>query len=363
MLARRLMGARYVAPRDPLLATYWAGVAGMSSAPLEIVCVGDSVTEGQQASSVDARWVEQFADTMQTAYDPSHLTGKYHPVVFGVSFVDPPNPWTGVDNVRDPTYGLGRRNDPMVSTTTASITFTGTGFKLLWTQLSGGGTFKYRVDGGSYTNVSTNATPTLSGRQTTVTGLSRASHTVDIAYVSGTPNVEGIFVMDGNESSGVHVWEAGHGGYTTTDYLDVSNPHWIDCIGAIQPALVTLMMGINDYSDLNPHHNSPTAFKANLATIIANIRAQCTVTPSILLIASYQAKVPTHTYLWSDYVTAMADLVTSDGNLAYLDLVSAFGGYVDPTAGDPLLDGDLVHPNDTGYALIASMVASRLGVP
>jgi lysophospholipase L1-like esterase len=239
-----------------------------------------------------------------------------------------------------------------------SISATCTGFSIVYTSgpaASTYGSFYYAVDGGTTTSVDATHATVLGGRLQTVSGLSLASHTVTITPHSDHVPIEGIIFYNGNETTGIRVWEGGHSGITAASYVDASFPHWIDLLPNIAPDLAIIMLGRNEWVT----GVSAATFIANLTTLIANVRATATPAPSILLVAEMQGNY-TPGPLWSTYVDAIAALVASDGNLAYVDLNPAFGGYTVPPSG-PLYNADLKHPNDAGNAEIASELMALIG--
>ena len=354
MLARRLLvsagGGGSFTP--PPRGAFEALLLACGTTPVDAVCIGDSITEGQQASNVGARWVEVLANHLGATYDAGHTTARYYPVLFGVSFTNPANPWTSAGLVRRDDWGLGRRAVAIEGTDTASITFSGTGFRLVWARHPTHGTFSYSVDAGAPVNVDASGAAG-GGKMTTVSGLADTSHTLALAAVSGTSLIEGILETDGNETTGIRLWEAGHGGYKASDYLASST--WLDPIATIQPQLVTLMLGTNDYSA----GVAKATFKSQMTTLIANIRAVITTPPSFLLMAAYQAHIPSITVPWSDYVDALSEIAVADGDITFFSHVPSFGGYIDPPGGG-LIDADRVHASDSGNQLISDNIVAIL---
>jgi lysophospholipase L1-like esterase len=96
-----------------------------------------------------------------------------------------------------------------------------------------------------------------------------------------------------------------------------------------------------------------------METIIDHIRSLGD--PSILVLAEWRlGGSNTYAEPWSNYVDELADLVSDDGNLAYLDLVPTFTpGYAPADPGDGLID-DGTHPTDTGMDVLADLVLAEL---
>jgi lysophospholipase L1-like esterase len=361
VLAARLLRGYAGAPFVPAgLARYRSAVAAINTAPVDIVCVGDSITEAYYATTLGARWVEQLLADLQTKYgQPGTNVSIYRPGSWGTPGAPPlmALPWTITAPFPNTSYGLGRKNNVVSAGASMSISATCTGFSIVYAKGPAGltfGSFYYAVDGGTPVPVSAVNASIVGGNLATVTGLSAASHTVAITPNTDHVPIEGIIFYSGNETSGIRVWEGGHSGYETSDYIDGTYPHWIDLVTTLTPALVIIELGRNEWVN----GVSAATLVANLTTLVANIRAACTPSPSIMLVAEMQGNY-TPGPLWSSYVSAIAAYVAADGNLAYVDTVPTFGGYTVPPSG-PLYYSDESHPNDAGHAAIATLIAAAL---
>jgi lysophospholipase L1-like esterase len=341
----------------PGLTQWRAAVVTKASSPVDIVCIGDSITEGYQATTSANTWVDKLAAALEANYG-GH-TAIYRPGSFGTPG-DPPTyplPWTLVNPNPDTDWGLGRKTNVIFAGESMTIAGVCTGFSIVYTTGPSGasfGSFKYAVDGGAPTTVSALHATVLGGRLVTVTGLSAASHSVVITPDTAYVPIEGIIFYNGTETSGFRVWEGGHSGYRTSDYINGSFPNWIDLLGNISPDLAIIMLGRNEWAT----SVSVATYIANLTTLIANVRGASSPTPSVLLVAEMQGS-DTPGLPWSDYVAGLAALVASDGNLAYVDLNPIFGGYTVPPSG-PLYNADLEHPNDAGMIAISNAITARI---
>lgn len=357
-LAWRLLRG-YPGRTDPL-APFAAALAAATSSPVDILCIGDSLTLGQAASSTAARWPDLLGAALAATYDPTHAAAIHYPPVWDAArpFA---NPWV---NTGSPTtnvhFGPGRIAGNLTTGKTMSYTFSGTGFDLYYAQGpagSGFGEFSYAVDGGAPTTVDARDATMLGSRRVRVTGLSAGTHTIALAPVSASVPIEGVIGYDGTEASGIRIWNGGHGGYTSANFNDAAEPHWVDILDTVTPDLVTIMLGVNDCYLTTV---SAVDFRTNLEAIIANVRAGTSGDPTFLLVAAYQALNRT---TWSDYVNAMSALVAADthGRVVLLSLVPDFGGYVDVSAGT-YIDSDRIHPTTAGHAFIESLIKAGLGV-
>lgn len=338
-------------PVGPLTALrhFYAALQSVSTSPVDIVVVGDSVAVGEAATTSAGRYVEILAGQLADRFTTSPAA-IYYPALSTATFSL--SPWTITGASLNTVYGLGRYANALGAGDTMTIGFTGSAFKIFWTRQATGGTFAYAVDAGAATNVDTSGAE-ASGQATTVTGLSDSAHTITITRISGTSLVEGFIGFRGTASSGVRMWPGGHSGYEMGDFVDGSNPRWIDVITAIQPSLVIISLGIND----SAAPVDPATYKANLVELVSDIRGACTLRPSILVLSQYKVDgVDT----WEEYQAAQQEAVIEDGDLAILDLTGVFG--VDETEAEDygLLDADLVHPSDAGHRLIADLLADTI---
>jgi lysophospholipase L1-like esterase len=341
------------------LASFHAALAGADAAPVDILAIGDSITLGQAATSTGARWPDRLAAALAAAYSTTVAT--HYPPVWDSGSRPFANPWSTTGSpTLNTNFGPGRIAGNLTTGKTMSYTFTGTAFDLYYAQGpsgSGFGQFTYEVDSGGTTNVDArNATQTGS-RRIRVTGLSAASHTVDLVPVSGSVPIEGIIGYNGNESSGIHLWNAGHGGYTSDEFTDATKPHWLDLLDTVDPGLVIITLGVNDaYGPAV----AVADFKANLQQIISDVRAGASGDPPFLVLGLYQA-VDRST--WVDYITAMQEVVNEDAHLprtlTFLSLVDDFGGYSDVVAGTNV-DSDRIHPTSAGHEYIAGLVEAGI---
>jgi lysophospholipase L1-like esterase len=340
----------------PELLTFRAACAKRATTPVDIVAIGDSITEGGIAGSLPARWTSRLLDQLRGHTQPASITGGvgYRAALHGGTTA---TAWTeGGSVVLNTTYGLGRRSAELQSGDSLTAEFEATAFDILWAQVSGGGTFSYAIDGGSATNVSTAGT-TEGGHVTSITGLSVGTHEIVIAGVSGTAIVEGVMVYDGDEAAGIRMWEAGHGGYKASDYT--ASSVWLDSLETVQPDLVIITLGVNDWrNDI-----SSASFSADIAEIISDIRAVCTIDPSFVLMASFEPTDPSPpAESWDDYIAAMVALADAADDIIFVNIDERMGS-VAPATTLGLINADLVHPTAAGHQFFADALAETLAFP
>lgn len=166
----------------------------------------------------------------------------------GAGYVRSAN-WTFVDASAGTALTYGTGPDGNLATTTLNtetLTFNNlvtTGIKIYTREW--GGTWRYRVDGGSWTTVSEVNTD---GRLkiTTISGLPSASHVIDIDTTGNTGRVAFAGYMIAGADTGVEVLRMGNGA-SRGIHLTAWSPFIADIGTDIAPDLVVVSLGTNDY--------------------------------------------------------------------------------------------------------------------
>ena len=334
---------------------WFAAVAARATAPAKWLAIGDSITEGQGASTRAKRWVDLVKTNLRSTYAATDGY-NYLPAFYAV--YTPDSTWgliattTGTVTWDNWAANLGYRHAGMLTGATLVYTVQGTAADLWW--LSNGGTFTWKVDAGSATSVNTAGTYHTDNKTRISLGAS-GSHTITIACTAGNVNFSGIAVFDGDTTSGVHFYDSAHTSFTVANFL-ADATEFPRAVAAVAPDLVTIELGLNDASSV-----SVATFQTQLQTLINQLKALPTI-PSILLIAAYQpAPSVTAGFLagWQSYVAAMKTIQAADPTrISVLDLTATMPTAT--TAGTGLYRTDGLHPNDSGHTAIATAVAPLL---
>ncbi len=343
------------------LRTWYSALEHRDTAAANAVFIGDSITEGQAATTLGNRWVEKLGGDFRDTYEPGGYCSVYAPAAWGTGQTLA-LAWTiGTPSVNYD-FGWGRRCNiiPNGSASTMTISAVCTGFDILYAKGTVG-TFGYTIDGGSTTSVNAAAGSPTGGHVESVRSLAAASHTVVIrrtvdGAVSGAA-IEGIIFYNGNETSGVHIWEAGHGAADSAYYVDPTEQYWVADLVTVQPQLVVIHLGTRDYF----LQTAVATFKANITTLVTTILANCTIAPSIVIVAGAQTQSTVLAIPWLSYTTALQQVAVANG-VGYLDITGPFGGYVVANTVSDLFAGDFVHPTDAGHALIADVLFDALAI-
>lgn len=351
------------------------GFAAVADEPLDILLVGDSMAAGHVATTPAKMWSRLLQDELRRRWQPAGVTGGvgYLPAHRTRTFSGSPalaGPFTWVNEPADlAVYGLGMRHKALVAGVSASVTVNATGFDIFWAGGPTTGSFTWSIDGGAATTVNTFKLTQSGGFVTQVRGLSSGSHDLLIEHASGGGVAfEGVMVYDGDEAAGIRVWEGGHSGWKASDFLDplrsnlnTTDPRWLATVATINPSAILIALGANELGAKVP----PATYRANLAELVAYLRAYTTPDADIVIVIEPQRHDHDNDtnpaiYPWAQYVNQVYALARGDGAVGVCDLSARFGTHA-YAAGIDLLDAnDKVHPSDLGHAVWANALAGYL---
>ena len=360
--------------RAAALLPFSAGLANRHYARCNVVCIGDSISEGQGATQVDRRWIARLRDNLRTRHQTTGVSGGGRGFLGAASTGEFSFTWPAT-LAGSPTQGstLGPKSQfVQLSASGHTITYTlnGDSTDIMWTQVPFGGTFSWRVDGGSTTNVSTNGGAIVDGMLTHISLGSSGAHTLVLAWVSGSSNIDGVIEFNGDYALGLQVHDAAHYGWQTSNWVTATaggTASPAKAIAQLAPSAVIITLGVNDqFSGV-----APATFQSSLTTIIAQLRAVMTVPyPAIVLnMLPPRINQSSYAYPWSQYVSAAWTVASSDtAGPTGGSIVSVIDFTLGPTMMGADTDvhggwaaGDEVHPSDKGHGLIADTVAAFLG--
>lgn len=367
------------AQQTQALTPWFAGLSNRLSARCNIVCLGDSITEGVHAEGPPStgfqnRWIARLADALRGRYPTQGLTGGGRGFIGAASTGEPTFTWpTTIAGSPATAQSSGpKAKFVQLGAGGQSISFNlnGNSADIMWTQASFGGTFSWAVDGGPGTNISTNGSGTVDGKLSHISLGSRGPHTLVLSWVSGKSNIDGVIENSGDYAAGIQVHDAGHYGWQSSSWVSAlgggaaSGP--AGGIAALSPAAVIISLGSNDQFSGVP----PATFQSRLQAIISAIQARlATPFPSfVLCMLPARAGQSGYAYPWSQYVTAAYNVAAADNSgpggtsvVAVMDftLVATMPG-ADADAYGFWQAGDLVHPSNRGHQMIADCLTAFL---
>jgi len=166
----------------------------------------------------------------------------------------------------------------------------------------------------------------------------------------------GAFASGEVTTPGIHAYNIGEGGTTSANFFTSTER---TNIGNLDPVAVFIMIGANDYST----GVNPTTYKANVATVLADLRTKCPATCKYVLIHSYQRlDVITPVYAWSLYREKLIELSQEfPADTVFLDVNDEFVAKGVPgTDPNNLIGSDDIHSTDAGHKLISDTVLADL---
>lgn len=350
---------------------WYAALANRDSAQAKAMHVGDSTTEGGTLTAISQRWLDRLAAHMRARYPVTGVVGgapsTYLPAAWGVGS-SIPAPATIGGSPGQHANGLGRRGYSLTASG-QSVTWTVTGrlVDIAFTKQSGLGIAAVAIDGipAAALNTASGATGSFVSAVARYDLSTTGTHTVAVTWTSGTVMVEGIVTYSGDSTAGILHYDAGHFGYTTNNFQAAATNAWMTTAAWLQPQLITINVGINDYKQ----NRGAAAYTTDLNTIIASLRANLTApaATSILLIKASQPTHPsTPTEPWANYVAADYAIAAADtggpGGASGIAVLELGTRMPTPTTDNTLAlyNADLTHPTAKGNAFIADVLLAVL---
>lgn len=353
---------------DAALQGWRAGLANREFAPAVVVCgPGDSITEGQGATAMDRRYVSKLRQRLRARYPVTGITGGRGFIgsdKTGESSFTWPVTATGTVTTDD-NYGPKRRAAVMSATGQyRTFTLQGTSVDLVTGRSSGTGILYYKIDGGTATTFNTSTGYTqgatvVGGNLTRVTLGASGAHTLEVGWSSGgSVYLEGVVEYDGDENAGIRVHDAGHYGYTTTQWVNrLGFFYWMLSIKNLNPDLLIIQVGTNDLSNSIPAATTLANWQSMLSTLRG---VGCD--PSVLMVAMPKRSDAGVTQAAYDaYVAAAYSLAASDAKVAIADLGSKMPAVGLGTPSYSLY-ADTVHPTDKGHSMMADMILGAIAL-
>jgi len=349
---------------------YQARLANRYTTPANILCIGDSFTEGTGATVLARRWLNLVQTQLRARYQPAGVTGAalcYIPAFPGAGGTITDWPVTRTGNITKVTWGglgLHLASFNADGTGVLTFTFTGTSAKLLYPK----GTFgkmSVVVDGGAATVIDQFSGTVGGGFAYNITGLSAGAHTVvvtrDATSVAGrTIAIEGLVVWNGDEAAGVRVIEAAHHGTAINQYSDSFNLNfWPGSIAALGTlAAIVIGLGYNDATAAD----SVATMKTNMQALITKLRSAPTNFAGTIFVVYWPLRTGTDATKWTQWGTALEEIEAADANVKLIRIRGAIPdegtGYTD--ASNLGLYESTNHFNDAGNVFTSDIFVSEL---
>jgi hypothetical protein len=353
-----------------------AGLSNRDFAQANLMFWGTSMTEGGPGVGTGVgpaqRW-RRWSDRLQAALRDrlplnAPVTGStgYIPAFFQTFYAAGTSEYSRVTplgvtysgNLTGYGSGLGARSLGLVSGADwIQFTFTGDAFDLfVSTHTTASPTVMLKIDGVDEGSARTLPATTLTSTRFRVTGLAPGSHTVRATWASvGPVVVDGLMPYNGDRDKGIHVWDAGRGSAKISDVGTSSSFRGFQQMGLIQPSLVGVEWGYNEYFG----NIGAATFKTNLTAFVAACAANVTVPPTFLFIIwPLPAHPGTPSEPYANYVTAIKEVAAATANSVVVDFSARIAPYTDNSLG--LFYPDWVHWSDKGSAFVADVLAEAI---
>ena len=341
------------------LQNWFINLALSGGESVTVACAGDSFTSGGDpgVTSWAQTWPPLLQKLLVARYPSVSATGSGRgllPPDYPTSGV--PLPYVTVTGTPTVDYGPGFNLAAYDISAGGGCTLTyslvGDNAVIAYLQQSGGGTFHYKVDSGSYTPVNTNGTY-ADGTAVFVSLGSAGSHTLTIAWVSGGATViDAVIEFDGDLNGGVQVYNCGLSGSTTSSWTYST---WTAFEGA-SVGVVVLELGGNDQGS----NVAPATTKANLTTIISSMRTALGAAMPAVLLAAPAQYLPSATYPWSQYVAGMYAIAAADPYTDVLDLTLRMPAIGSGYAPNTLYNSSTGELTPAAHQMVANAVCSFL---
>lgn len=326
------------------------------------IAIGESVVEGQGAPMRSSRWLDLTATKLRKNYPTPNTQGgeSYTPAIYRVGPPDSPwtNSWDSAEGSITPEYTVGTLGYRALKISdNAHITYSlyGDSADIWYLEGKGLGGLRYLIDGNNSGLLDASSdNDKLSVKSKNLQFNNKGWHVVKISAEGSSIYLAGFTTYNGDRKAGIQVYDSAHGGATAATFLqDIQN--FKQSLNLIKPQLITVELGINDYTLQTP----PSKFKSQMKTLINAIK-HLPNNPSIELIAPYKIYDKTKpNYSYDIYVRQIRSLVTEDPqHLTLLDLSISMPPA--DASGEGYYSTDGIHPNATGQRLIENLVYASI---
>ncbi len=319
-----------------------------TSAIFNMVCLGDSLTEGQGTTTyITQGYVGLIRNKLKALYGDvgTGVISNFYPS--NSPLWSMPS-WTVTNNTG---YGITQYSKyANTSGLTATLTFNGTGIRIITVKGSICGKMNIQIDGGGTTVYDMNNASLINPYTFDITGLADSSHTITITtdctggkyiYLFGAIPLKGTAGMRVHNCARTGILTASASTYPAVLASEID---------IYAPVLTTIAFGANDYTG----NVTIDAFKANVQAMITRAKTF----GDVLLIAN-GLRTEAGAYPQSQYAMALKSLATLN-NCAFIDINSRWNNsytYANTTLG-LMFDG--VHPNLAGHQDVATAILNVL---
>lgn len=349
--------------REEKLSKYKTALEAAGTTAVNIVAMGDSITEGTGTTNCINRWQNLTQTGLRYRHGlPVGAEWPFIPVWPKTTATGIPVTRAGTVTV-DTARGLGWKAGVIGSDGVVTFTFTGTSFDLMFLKGSTTGTLSLTIDGGSPITYDTNATTNGPGTNTyrwSSGPLTAGFHTVVVTRAASSTNsvyLYGMLTYNGDETKGIRILDAAYHGQQSTFFTAARLDQLVSNIQAIpNVAMVFCSVGTNDMG----FGTSLATYKANYELLVSKLRGGG-YNGTIVLMNVYKGSGRDEA-TWAAYGDQLRQIAETDADIAYFDWRMRMPDCPNPyNAGAGLgLFADGLHPNDAGNSYISAFMTDYL---
>ena len=205
----------------------------------------------------------------------------------------------------------------------------------------GDGTFRYRVDGGTWVSVVGGGSGDTT--KTDITGLTDTAHTIDIDLTGNTGTVRIFGFYSQRSASGIEISKGGNGSTEASQWAARAEDS-AAYLPDIDPDMIVVILGTND-SDSGVSSN---AFKASMESFISEYTAAAPQASIVLIAPPDNGEAPAS--LLAEYAGVLNQIAESQDMVELLNIEAMTGDYATMNALGLWLDTK--HLNETGAQFI-----------
>lgn len=261
--------------------------------------------------------------------------------------------WTQEFNISNGIYamdGTHIKSSTVGASVAISILQAHTAVRIHYRKQSGGGTFRYRVNAGSWTNVSTDTTPGYGLETVTVPA---SACTIDIEVQTAGANGVIMNGLDAQRSTGIVMHKCGQSGGTASNFVNyINDTHFRDGVTALAPDFCIIMFGTNEQNG----NVAPSALKANVLAIAQKVRDTKPLCDFLFMCPAANG-LTGKAYTMAEYSAAVYDAAVEFG-AGFISHQQRWGDFAeyeytsDPTLSRNWMGSDGIHPTTTGGLVI-----------
>lgn len=208
------------------------------------------------------------------------------------------------------------------------------------------GTFRYRIDGGSWVSVNASAT---TGHQVIDEVVADAAHLIEFEVLSGTVI---LFGVDMQRTTGIRIHKLGNRGLRAYNINAVDITTWKQAVSSLGMDSMTVLLGTNDRTD----NRTPAELKADIKKIVDEALL-ATPYMDIAIIGASENRETGKTYSMKQYNAELYALAFQYQK-PFIDLRPLFGERAQIISKGTFFDN--VHPTEVGGQMIGTYLYDNL---